>query len=76
MNMENKKTSDQIWDEAVGENKLVIECSNCKLEITLPHNISIKRLNDEAEIFARQHRTRIGNMWCKKDNLFVRTFKV
>ena len=51
-----------------------LECSNCRLEIELPENLSVQRLNDEAQVFARQHRTRIGNMWCKKENLFIRTF--
>ena len=74
--MNESKNSDQVWDEAVGENKLIIECANCKMELRLPHNISIKRLNDESEVFARQHRTRIGKMWCKKDNLFIRTYKL
>lgn len=52
-----------------------IECANCRLEKELPENISLKRLNDEAIIFFKEHKTRIGNTYCHKDNLFIRTFK-
>ena len=68
------KSSDEVWDEAVEETRLILECSNCKLELRLRDNITLKALNDEAEVFARQHRTRIGNMWCKKENIFIRRY--
>lgn len=48
---------------------IVIECSNCKLEIAVPNNITLQGLNDEAERFYRQHKTRIGRVWCEKRNL-------
>lgn len=53
-----------------------LECSNCKLEHELPENISLQRLNDEAKEFFKKHRTRIGNMYCKIENIFVRTFSL
>lgn len=58
------------------ERKIVIECANCRLEHEIPENISIDRLNDEAADFFKQHKTRIGNAYCKKSNLFLRTFKI
>ena len=53
-----------------------LECSNCVLEKELPENISLERLNAEADQFFKEHKTRIGNCWCKKQNIFIRTFTV
>lgn len=53
-----------------------IECANCKLEKEMPENISLKRLNEEAEQFFHKHKTRVGKTYCHKDNLFIRTFKI
>ena len=56
------------------ERTFKIECANCRLECDLPENISLMRLNDEAQEFFKKHKTRIGNRWCSKENLFVRTY--
>lgn len=58
------------------ESNLKLECANCRLEKELPENISLTRLSDEANEFFKKHKTRIGNMWCKKENLFIRSFNV
>lgn len=50
---------------------IVVECSNCKLEVAIPNNITLTGLNDEADRFFRQHATRIGNVYCKKINLHI-----
>lgn len=52
-----------------------LECSNCKAEIELPENISIERLNNEVKEFYNKHKTRIGRIYCKISNIFIRTFK-
>jgi len=51
-----------------------IECANCRLEKELPENISLQRLNDEAKQFFKEHKTRVGNVYCRLENLFIRTF--
>ena len=53
-----------------------LECANCKLECDLPENISLKRLNEEAQEFFKKHSTKIGNQWCNKSHLFIRTYSV
>lgn len=58
------------------ENSIKLECTNCRLEKELPDNISLARLETEAKSFWKEHKTRIGNMYCKYGNLFVRTFKL
>lgn len=67
-------------DLAVGELEdtkqgLTLECANCRLEQELPDNVSMFRLIDISTAFHESHKTRIGNAWCKKANLFIRTVK-
>jgi hypothetical protein len=51
-----------------------LECANCRMEKELPENLSVKRLNEETKQFYKEHKTRIGNAYCKIDNIFLRTF--
>ena len=53
-----------------------LECSNCRMEIELPDNCSVSRLYQEASNFHKKHKTRIGNVWCKFSNVFIRSFAV
>ena len=46
-------------------------CSNCVYEIELAENMSLERLQQEAKEFFKKHRTRIGNVYCKKENLYL-----
>lgn len=53
-----------------------LECANCRIEKELPENMSLARLNDEAKQFFKEHKTRIGNVYCSINNIFIRTFNI
>jgi hypothetical protein len=44
------------------------------MERELPENLSVQRLNEETKKFHKEHKTRIGNVYCHIENIFVRTF--
>ncbi len=56
--------------------KNCIECANCRQEHEVSENISLERLNQEADEFFKKHKTRIGKCYCKKEHLFLRTYKI
>ena len=58
------------------EKTFKLECANCKLEQELPENISLARLNEEAHEFFKKHSTKIGDQWCNKSHIFIRTYRV
>lgn len=51
--------------------RLILECMNCRLEQELPTTISVMQLTVEANDFYKKHRTRIGNMYCSRDDIFL-----
>ncbi len=54
-------------------NTFQLFCTNCAAFQDLPHNASIARITEQANTFFHDHRTRIGNAYCRKAHTILRT---
>ncbi len=57
------------------ETTIKFECANCGLTQDISENIALIRLNEEAIEFYKSHKKIYHGTECRRENLFIRTFK-